>query len=87
VPAIVQTRAGQSTVDFQINAVSSGEGVVVSAGVGSEAIQTTLSVTPDGSKPLHVPGLQFAKPGTELRFPVSAADPAAIALTNAGDVP
>jgi len=85
VPAIVQTRAGQSTVDFQINAVSSGEGVVVSAGVGSEAIQTTLSVTPDGSKPLHVPGLQFAQPGTELRFPVSAADPAA--TLSAGALP
>jgi uncharacterized protein (TIGR03437 family) len=85
VPAIVQTRAGQSTVDFQINAVNPGEGVVVSAGVGSEAIQTTLSVTPDGSKPLHVPGLQFAKPGTELRFPVSAADPAA--TLSAGALP
>jgi uncharacterized protein (TIGR03437 family) len=64
-------------VEFQINAVSPGEGVVVSASVGSEVVEAALSVTPDGSKPLRVPGRQFAQPGTELRFQVSAADPAA----------
>jgi uncharacterized protein (TIGR03437 family) len=77
VPASVRTRAGQSTAEFRIDAVSPGEAVVVSAGVGSEVVQATLSVTPDGSKPLRVPGRQFAKPGTELRFQVSAADPSA----------
>jgi uncharacterized protein (TIGR03437 family) len=85
VPASVQTRAGQSTVEFQINAVTPSEGVVVSAGVGSEVVQTTLSVAPDGSNPLHVPAQQFAKPGTELRFQVSAADPAA--TLSAGALP
>ena len=73
-PASVRTRAGQSTAEFRIDAVSPGEAVVVSAGVGSEVVQATLSVTPDGSKPLRVPGRQFAKPGTELRFQVSAAE-------------
>jgi uncharacterized protein (TIGR03437 family) len=85
VPASLQVRAGQSTVEFQINAVSPGEGIVLSAGAGSEVVQTTLSVTPDGSNPLRVPGRQFAKPGTELRFQVSATDPAA--TLSAGTLP
>jgi uncharacterized protein (TIGR03437 family) len=72
-------------VEFQVNAVSPDEGVVVSASVGSEVVEAALSVTPDVSKLLRVPGRQFAHPGTELRFQVSAADPAA--TLSAGPLP
>jgi uncharacterized protein (TIGR03437 family) len=82
-PASVRTRAGQSTVEFQIDAVDPGEGITVTAGLGPEALQATLSVTTD--KPIRVPGRQFARLGSELRFRASTADPAAI--LSAGNLP
>jgi uncharacterized protein (TIGR03437 family) len=76
-PASIRTRPGQSAVEFQIDAVSAAEGIVVAASIGTEVVQTTLTVTPDRTKPMRVPGRQYAKPGSELRFQVAASDPAA----------
>ena len=58
---------------------------MISAGLGSQVVETTLSVTPDPSKAIVVPGRQFAKAGSEMRFQVSAADPSAV--VSAGGLP
>jgi uncharacterized protein (TIGR03437 family) len=85
VPATVRTRPGQSTLDFQVDAIGSGEGIVVQASLGPDMVQETLSVAWDRSEPIRVPGPQFAKSGAELRFQVSAQDPAA--TLSAGALP
>jgi uncharacterized protein (TIGR03437 family) len=77
------TRPGQSTVDFQVDAVSSGEGIVVAANLGSGTVKDTLAVAPDPATSIHVPGRRFVKYGTEVRFPVSSSDPAATLSTGA----
>jgi uncharacterized protein (TIGR03437 family) len=82
-PERVVTRPGQSTVEFQVDAVSSGQGIVVAANLGSDVIRETLTVTPDRSTPIQVPGRRFVKYGTEVRFRVSPADPAATLSTGA----
>jgi len=76
-PEKLVTRPGQSTVDFQVDAVSSAEGVVVSANLGSGQVKETLAVAPDRSTPIQVPGSRFVKYGTEVRFRVSPLDLAA----------
>jgi uncharacterized protein (TIGR03437 family) len=76
-PERVATRPGQSTVDFQVDAVSSGEGIVVAANLGSGTVKETLAIAPDRSTSIHVPKQQFVKYGTEIRFRVSPSDPAA----------
>jgi len=82
-PESVATRPGQSTVEFQVDAVSSGEGIVVAANLGSGMVKETLTVAPDRSTPVHVPGRQFVRYGTEVRFRVSPSDPAATLSTGA----
>ncbi|HTA45567.1 MAG TPA: choice-of-anchor D domain-containing protein [Bryobacteraceae bacterium] len=84
VPERVMTRPGQSTVEFRIDAVGRGKGIVVSANLGSEIVHETVAVVPDRSKPIRVPGKQFVKIGTELRFQVSSADPVTL---SAGPLP
>jgi uncharacterized protein (TIGR03437 family) len=76
-PQSVVTRPGQSTVEFQVDAVSSGESIVIAANLGSGTVKETLSVAPGRSAPIHVPGRRFVKYGTEAKFSVSPADPAA----------
>jgi hypothetical protein len=76
-PEKLVTSPGQSTVEFQVDAVSSAEGVVVSANLGSAQVKETLAVVPDRSTPIQVPGARFVKYGTEVRFRVSPLDPAA----------
>jgi trimeric autotransporter adhesin len=73
-PEQLTTRPGQSSVEFQVDAVSSAQAIVVDANLGSDVVQDTLAIAPD---PIQVPGPQFVKYGTELRFQVSAADPTA----------
>jgi uncharacterized protein (TIGR03437 family) len=81
-PERVLTRRGQSTVEFQVDAISSEKDIVVAATLGSDQVQETLTVAPDRSNPLHVPGQQFVKYGTEIRFRISPADSsAAVAAT------
>lgn len=82
-PKRVATRPGQSSVEFQVDAVSAGEGIVVAANLGSEVVKETLAVAPDRSTPIHVPGRQFVKYGTEVRFQVSSADPPETLSTDA----
>ncbi|MGO9527004.1 MAG: putative Ig domain-containing protein [Verrucomicrobiia bacterium] len=84
-PEKVVTRPGQSTVEFQVDAVSSGEGIVVAANLGPDTVKETLAVTPDRSTPIHVPGPRFVKYGTEVRFQVSPSDSAA--TLSAGALP
>lgn len=76
-PGSIRTRPGQTAVEFQVDAISPGEGIVVAASLGAEVVQETLSVTPDPSKPIRLPERQFVKYGTDLRFQVSPEDPAA----------
>jgi len=77
-PATVTTRPGQASLGFQIDSVKAGgsdENVVVTAQLGTDAIQAT--VTNQSRLAMQVPGQQNAKFGNELRFSVSTADPAA----------
>jgi uncharacterized protein (TIGR03437 family) len=82
-PERVATRPGQSAVEFQVDAVSSGEGIVIAASLGSGVAKETLTVAPGRSTLLHVPGRRFVKYGTEAQFSVSPADPAAALSTGA----
>ncbi len=56
---------------------------MVTASVGNEVAQATLSVTAVSA--MRVPGKQFVSLGTELRFRVSSLDPAA--TLSAGELP
>jgi uncharacterized protein (TIGR03437 family) len=84
-PARVTSRRGQNTLEFQIDAVDSAESVEVSASSGSEVATDTIAIQPDRTKLLHVPGTQFVKYGSAVRFSVSATDPAATIAT--GELP
>jgi uncharacterized protein (TIGR03437 family) len=64
-------------VEFQIDAINPEDGIVVAASIGSDAVQTTLSIAPNRSQAVRVPGQQYARPGAELRFQVSSSDPTA----------
>jgi uncharacterized protein (TIGR03437 family) len=75
-PTRVVARRGQPIVEFQVDAVSAGEGIVVTATSGKDTAQETLTVAPDLA-PIRVPGPQFVRYGNEVRFHVSAADAAA----------
>jgi uncharacterized protein (TIGR03437 family) len=68
-------------VNFQVDAVSSGQGIVVAANLGSGMVKETLAVVPDTNTPLHVPGRQSVKYGTEVDFRVSPPDAAATLST------
>src|SRR6185503_18154532 len=78
-PDRLQTRPGQSTVEFQVDAVgdAAADGIVVAAQLGSNVVEETISVAQDRSVPIRVPGRQFVKFGTEVRFEVSPANSSA----------
>jgi len=80
-PNRVMTRPGQSVVEFQLDALSSDDNVVVAASVGADTVRETVMVTQDRSTAIHVPGPRFVKYGSEVRFRVSSGDPAAILST------
>ncbi len=82
-PETVVTRPGQSTVEFQVDAVGAGAQIVVAASLGPDTVRETLAVTSDPSTPIHVPGSRSVKPGTEVRFQVSPSDSAATLSTGA----
>ena len=75
------TRRGQSMLEFQVDAVSSGADVVVSANLGPDEVKDTVTVAADRSASIRVPGRRSVKYGTELRFPVSTLDPGATLST------
>jgi hypothetical protein len=82
VPEHVDAREGQASVDFQVDAVDAGDPVEVSVSLGEKTVRDTLTVAPDNSRKLRVPGPQVVKFGSELRFQVTAADPAATVSTS-----
>ena len=80
-PDKVVTRSGQSTVEFEVDAVDAGDGIVVEASLGSDKVSDTVSIISDRSSGLRVPGTRFVKYGTQVSFAVSTADPAATVST------
>ncbi|MGO9617039.1 MAG: putative Ig domain-containing protein [Bryobacteraceae bacterium] len=86
-PALVATRPGQTSVQFQVNSAAQvkDEAAVISAQLNGDAVQQTVSLRPSHNLAVAVPASQAVKFGSELRFQVLAADPSA-ALT-AGPLP
>ena len=74
VPSLLQVRAGQSSIRFAVTVAPSAnpENVVVHADSETEAAQSGLQIAPSNQLVLNVPGEQDAKPGSSLRFRVSA---------------
>ena len=80
VPATVTTRAGQANLEFQfdsVKAIGSDEDVVVKAQLGTDTVQATVKNQSRRHLAVQVPGHQTARFGNQLRFSVSAEDPAA----------
>ncbi len=76
-PKSVTARAGQTSLEFQVDAVEAGENIVISADDGSGAATETVQVVPDRSRLVRAPGHQFVKYGTEVNFIISAVDSSA----------
>ena len=77
-PATVMARPSQATLEFQVDAADvPSDQIVIAAQVGGEAVTDTIAVTSDNTLRLHAPGDGFVKYGNELRFSVSASEPAA----------
>ena len=79
-PGKAVTRRGQAVLEFQVDAVGSGE-VVVAANLGSDAVTDTVTVGAGRAASIRVPGRRSVKYGTELRFQVSTEDPGATLST------
>jgi uncharacterized protein (TIGR03437 family) len=80
VPATVTTRAGQANLEFQfdsVKAIGSDENVVVKAQLGTDTVQATVKNQSRRHLAVQVPEHQTVKFGNQLRFSVSAEDPAA----------
>jgi uncharacterized protein (TIGR03437 family) len=80
VPATVTTRAGQANLEFQfdsVKAIGSDEDVVVKAQLGTDTVQATVKNQSRRHLAMQVPAHPTVKFGNELRFSVSAEDPAA----------
>jgi uncharacterized protein (TIGR03437 family) len=75
-PRIVTTRPGQSVVEFQVDAVTESENILVSALTGSKSVTETLTISSQDAFTIQVPGRQFAKYGSPIRFRVSTPDQA-----------
>jgi uncharacterized protein (TIGR03437 family) len=76
-PDRIATRPGQSVVDFQVDAAAdaSGDHAVVTAQLDADAVEATLALASDDTAAIRVPGDQFVKYGSEIRFRASAVDP------------
>jgi uncharacterized protein (TIGR03437 family) len=69
-------------VEFQIEASAENSGpVMVEAQLGDDVVTDTIAIVPDPSKPIRVPGNQYVRYGSELRFHVSPSDPSATLST------
>ena len=77
-PATVVARPSQATLEFQIDVADvPSDQTVIAAQVGGETVTDTISVASDNTLRVHAPSDQFVKYGTELRFSISASEPAA----------
>jgi len=84
-PDRIAIRPGQRTVEFQVDAVQAVKSVEVAATVGTDVVSDVVSIRRDISRPVQVPGTQFVKYGSDIRFSVSAADEGAMLTT--GELP
>jgi len=86
-PALIATRPGQTSVQFQVNSATyvKDEAAVISAQLNADTMQQTVSLQPSHDTPIGVPASPVVRFGSELRFQVSAAGQSA-ALT-AGPLP
>jgi uncharacterized protein (TIGR03437 family) len=82
-PDTLVTRPQQRQVEFQVEVVGAEKSIVVTAHLGEDSVQETLAINTDSAAVLEVPGRQFVRYGTEIRFRVSTADPAATVSTGA----
>ena len=78
-PAVIATRPGQTSIQFQINSSTSAkdEAAVISAQLNADTIEQTVSLRRSHNLPVIVPASQVVKFGSELRFQVSAEDQSA----------
>jgi uncharacterized protein (TIGR03437 family) len=74
-PAMVTTRPGQSSLEFQLESAVSGtdQTAVITAQLGSDSVQETLTLNP--LHHLTAPSHQLVKYGTAVRFSVSSSNP------------
>jgi uncharacterized protein (TIGR03437 family) len=85
-PAQIFTRPRQSVVEFQVESVDTPtDAAVITAWMGEDKVTDTIAVSVGGARQIRVPGDQFARYGTELRFHVSALDPSWV--LSAADLP
>jgi uncharacterized protein (TIGR03437 family) len=84
-PAVVITHPGQTNVQFQINSTANtkDEAAVISAQLNADTVQQTVSLRRSHDLAVGAPASQVVRFGSELRFQVSAADPAAIIAAGA----
>ncbi len=82
VPAVVETRAGQTHLNFQasIDPAARQQVVTLTATLDGDSVQNTFLVTAASTPTLHAPGKQFVKAGARVNFQVEAADPADMAV-------
>jgi uncharacterized protein (TIGR03437 family) len=76
-PSRVVPRANQSRLTFQVDAdpLAQQQMVTLTAAIGSTTATDVIQILAAGHPLLMVPDRQAAKPGTAVRFSVSAADP------------
>ena len=88
IPATAVTRANQSRLTFQANVAPDAgqQPVTLTAMLDGAAVEHTIHVVPAAGPVLTVPGKQFGKFGSPVRFTVAARDPAGlpVQLTAAG---
>jgi uncharacterized protein (TIGR03437 family) len=77
-PAALDARPGQSTIDFQIDSTKADDAsdAVITAQAGGSSAQERITVR-STTDPLRVPGRQYTRPEEALRFQVTAAEPGA----------
>jgi uncharacterized protein (TIGR03437 family) len=89
-PAVVMTRANQTSLAFQVSAdvVARQQPVTVTAMAGAATVQDTLQIASASQPVLTVPGRQMARLKTPIRFTVTSVDPTGLPVQLvASDVP
>jgi uncharacterized protein (TIGR03437 family) len=86
-PETIATRPGQWSVGFEIDFASPGSDreAVITAQLGEESVEETVTLLAGRKARLRVPGRQAVVYGSEMRFRVEAADPQA--TLRAGELP
>ena len=81
-PGTVVSRPNQTQLSFQLlaDAASDQRLVTVTARLGESTVEDTILVMAASSPLINVPPSQLAKPGTSLRFVVSATDPTGLPI-------